>query len=53
MADRPSYVYVTYIESSPEHVWGGSDRPGPDRPELGAQQRLRLAGRLVLGTPAP
>ena len=21
MADRPSYVYVTYIESSPEHVW--------------------------------
>jgi uncharacterized protein YndB with AHSA1/START domain len=21
MADRPSYVYVTYIESSPERVW--------------------------------
>ena len=21
MADRPSYVYVTYIESTPERVW--------------------------------
>jgi DNA-binding transcriptional ArsR family regulator len=21
MADRPSYVYVTYVESSPEQVW--------------------------------
>jgi len=27
MADRPSYVYVTYIESSPERVWGALTDP--------------------------
>jgi uncharacterized protein YndB with AHSA1/START domain/DNA-binding transcriptional ArsR family regulator len=28
MADRPSYVYVTYIESSPERVWEALTDPG-------------------------
>ncbi len=27
MADRPSYVYVTYIESSPERVWDALTDP--------------------------
>jgi uncharacterized protein YndB with AHSA1/START domain/DNA-binding transcriptional ArsR family regulator len=27
MADRPSYVYVTYIESSPERVWAALTDP--------------------------
>jgi uncharacterized protein YndB with AHSA1/START domain/DNA-binding transcriptional ArsR family regulator len=27
MADRPAYVYVTYIESSPERVWGALTDP--------------------------
>ena len=28
MADRPRYVYVTYIESSPERVWEALTDPG-------------------------
>jgi uncharacterized protein YndB with AHSA1/START domain len=28
MPDRPSYVYVTYIESSPERVWEAITDPG-------------------------
>jgi uncharacterized protein YndB with AHSA1/START domain/DNA-binding transcriptional ArsR family regulator len=28
MAERPSYVYVTYIESSPERVWEALTDPG-------------------------
>jgi uncharacterized protein YndB with AHSA1/START domain len=27
MADRPCYVYVTYIESSPERVWAALTDP--------------------------
>ncbi len=36
MADRPSYVYVTYIESSPERVWDALTDPRPDRRSTGA-----------------
>ena len=28
VADRPTYVYVTYIESSPERVWEALTDPG-------------------------
>jgi len=51
MAGRPSYVYVTYIQSSPERVWEALTEP-----DLTAQYWgmafLRLAGRLAVGAPA-
>jgi DNA-binding transcriptional ArsR family regulator len=46
MADRPSYVYVAYIESTAERVWEALTDPELTAAYWGAQQRLRLAARL-------
>ena len=49
---RPDYVYVTYIRASAGAGVAGADRRRSDRPLLGTRQRLGLAARLDLGTPA-
>ena len=45
MSEKPSYVYVTYIESHPRAGVGGPDRRRRDRALLGSPQRGRQLGR--------
>ena len=52
MTDKPTFVYVIYIESTPGEGLARADRRRPDRRVLGPQQRVGLAGRLPLGAPA-
>ena len=51
MVDRPTFVYVTYIEATPERVWHALT-DADLRGVLGTRQRVGLAGRLTLGAPA-
>ncbi|GAA2517408.1 hypothetical protein [Winogradskya humida] len=51
MSDRPTYVYVTYIESTPERAWHALTDADLTGCLLGARQRLRLAARFDVGAP--
>ena len=44
--DKPSFVYTTYIQTTPERLWQGVDRAGVHRALLGHHVRHRLDARL-------
>ncbi len=52
MADRPSYVYVTYIESSPERVWEALTDPDLTAQYWGHSNVSDWQAGLDLGAPA-
>ena len=33
---KPSFVYVTYIRTTPEKLWAGADRAGNDQAVSGS-----------------
>ena len=41
MSDRPTFVYTTYIESTPEKVWHALTDAGPDRRSIGGTATSR------------
>ncbi|MFY0563460.1 hypothetical protein ACN28E_06405 [Archangium lansingense] len=44
---KPQFVYVTYIQTTPEKVWAALQDPEMTKQYLGpAQECLRLEGRL-------
>ena len=48
---KPSFVYVTYIHSSPEKVWEALTDADLTAAVLGAQQCVGLAAGVTLGAP--
>jgi len=52
MTDKPSFVYVTYIENTAERVWQALTDADLTAQYWGHKQHLRLERRLVLGAPA-
>jgi len=48
--DKPTFVYVTYIRSTPQRVWHAlTDATSP--PNTGATAMFATGSRLALGTP--
>ena len=45
--DKPSFVYTTYIKTTPEHLWQALTDPAFTEPLLGRHLRLGLEERLA------